>query len=79
MDKRTRTTLARAVRILGVVLALALTAAGMILPFLGREFAFFYFLYATFAAQAGSFLAMLIEEGLAGLRLLRNPAPRNLR
>jgi hypothetical protein len=61
----------RAIRILGGVGAFALVGAGIVLPALGHEFAVFYFLIAIFAGATGDFLAILITEGVAGLRSKR--------
>jgi hypothetical protein len=69
--KEERKSVGRAVRILGGVGAFALIGAGIILPALGHEFAFFYFLIAIFVSAAGDFLAILITEGVAGLRSKR--------
>ena len=61
----------RAIRILGGIGAFALVGAGIILPVLGHEFAVFYFLIAIFVGATGDFLAILITEGVAGLRSKR--------
>jgi len=61
----------RAIRILGCGGAFALVGAGIVLPALGHEFAVFYFLIAFFAGATGDFLAILITEGVAGLRSKR--------